>query len=615
MDKAWIMRHLPETPPAGYEEWIEYEAADDLAVDLMLFSAERQNLYPKPKDIMEAKDFEPVKSIWVARCSCTVCGEDFETEYVKGVKGFRLYQGPDGQLYPVDPAGSGEPEILCDDEIEDFGYDTCYAEVTSGDGITCPYCGANVDVLHSSKIRGGRTRQILGCSVQNIQGYTAVIYWLTAKHIDSLGYCWTETYPRDAYVIGKKGGLTRYRHVRSGSFSAEVRLREWVESGNARDSATVPYHDWLSINNKKVGGLVWNRVPDLVGCTGEKTGLAEYIGQGGNYPVTYLKIWRLHKAVENLVKAGWGKLVEYSIANYTDYDARVLNTEIKGIDFTKKKPHEMLRMSKEDFRGLKRENRIWMPAELEAWAAYRSIGGACSAPDFTHYYDRFRPDGVEAVLNLLRVDKKADFPTVASYLRKQNVALQNANFLVDAREMAKAMHPERELTPEEMWPRHLMAAHDRLAELQRTEKDAKKNAKLADGFRKIVEAYGCLEWNDGDLRVLLPRSNAELVEEGNVLRHCVGGYGQRHCDGKVIFFIRKYRRPERSYYTLNIDMTGGAPREIQLHGYGNEHHGPHKEHFHKIPQKVRDFVERWEREVLMPWWLQQIHSEKEEKTA
>lgn len=615
MDKEWMRKQLPELPPAGYENWIYGKSADGLDVDLMLFSAERVKIYPELKDTMEASDCKPIKSIWKTRCTCTACGEDFITQHVKnGVKGFLVYQGEDGLLYPVDPEGTGEPQA---DEIEDYGYDNCYIELSDGDGMACPLCGSNVDVLHRSKVRGGRTKQILGCTVQNIWNYTAVIFWLTAKYITEYGCYALETYPRDAYVIGERGGLTRYRHTAgTGAFSTEYRLSSWVLAADAsRDSFTVPYHDWLSNSNRKVGGFVWNSVPDLGGCTGEKTGLTEYIRQGGNYPVTYLKVWRKHRNVENLVKAGWGMLIEREISNYTHYDARVLRMEINGIDFSKKKPHEMLRMKKADFRTLTQASNIWTPAKFEAWTEYRYIGGTCSALEFDKYYDRFRPEGTAALLELLGDDAKADFPAVAAYLQKQNIALCDAGMLWDAREMAEAMHPERPLTPEEMWPRHLMAAHDRLEELQRIETNAKKNAELDAGFRKIVEAYGCLEWNDGDLRILLPRSNAELVREGAVLRHCVGGYGKGHCAGRLIFFVRKYRRPERSYYTLNIDMTGGAPKEIQLHGYGNERHGKNKEHSHKIPQKVRDFVERWKREVLMPWWLQQINTEKKEKSA
>ena len=56
-------------------------------------------------------------------------------------------------------------------------------------------------------------------------------------------------------------------------------------------------------------------------------------------------------------------------------------------------------------------------------------------------------------------------------------------------------------------------------------------------------------------------------------------------------------------------MTAEKPYQVQLHGYGNERHGPHKEYRHAIPQKVKDFVDRWKREILMPWWNKQKKAE------
>lgn len=122
---------------------------------------------------------------------------------------------------------------------------------------------------------------------------------------------------------------------------------------------------------------------------------------------------------------------------------------------------------------------------------------------------------------------------------------------------------------------------------------------------------------DGELCIRLPRSNGDLIREGRVLCHCVGGYGNRHSEGKdLIFFVRHYRRPERSYYTLNISM-GLIPKEIQLHGYRNEAHidksGSYKRH--RIPKKVRAFCNRWEKEILMPYCLARYGAENKEKTA
>ena len=77
----------------------------------------------------------------------------------------------------------------------------------------------------------------------------------------------------------------------------------------------------------------------------------------------------------------------------------------------------------------------------------------------------------------------------------------------------------------------------------------------------------------------------------------MGGYGKAHLSGKLILFVRHARRPERSWFTLNIDTAGRSPKRIQLHGYGNEYaHGKRL----TIPQCVLDFVERWEKEILLP---------------
>ncbi len=154
---------------------------------------------------------------------------------------------------------------------------------------------------------------------------------------------------------------------------------------------------------------------------------------------------------------------------------------------------------------------------------------------------------------------------------------------------------------ETLWPRDLMAAHDRVVQLW----TGRGNASYQMGFTSTFIKYRELEWTDGDLCVVLPRTEEDLAAEGKTLRHCVGTYGNQHCSGNPIFFIRHYRRPERSYYTLQINMNKAIPVEVQLHGYGNEHHGEHKQYRHKIPQKVRDFCDRWEREVLMPWFADQ----------
>lgn len=604
MDKNALCRILPERPSAKFENWMRLRMAEEFIQDMMIFSAER----------FSYEDGDGKKrSTWVSRCICTACTSDFETAHVAqgAMKGFAMYQGEDGYMYPIDPLDKLTP--MTSDELEDYGIESGYVEVTENDQIMCPWCGEVVSVIHKSRLRGGKTRQLLGCSVENVAGYTAVVCWLAARRWYDDGSYDVEIYPRDAYVVGDRGGITRYRHTQGGgAFSVETRTKKWEIATSMRDSFTVPYHDWGSNCNRKVGGCVWRECGSMEGQTGEKSGLAAYIQDGGAYPITYLKLWKKNKTVENLVNNGWTRLIEESISRYTNFDARVLYTEVTGVDFSKAKPHEMLKMSKEDFKKITKRPGKWSAELFNKWARYHDTGGGCSALEFEKFYKQANGTGVEALLTLRKEDDQIDIPKVARYMEKQGLPLSDLHYLVDARRMAEEVHPDQKLTKEELWPRRLMAAHNRLQEIQRVQQDEKKSRDLQAGFDEIRKAYGCLEWTDGDLQILLPKGNQDLIHEGAVLQHCVGGYGQGHVEGRgVIFFVRKYRRPERSFFTLDINMKGSTPNEVQLHGYKNEHISIGKRR--KIPARVRNFVDRWKSEILLPWYLQEMN--KKEKTA
>ena len=76
----------------------------------------------------------------------------------------------------------------------------------------------------------------------------------------------------------------------------------------------------------------------------------------------------------------------------------------------------------------------------------------------------------------------------------------------------------------------------------------------------------------GELRVVIPMSSAEIVQEGRTLHHCVGGYAARHIEGKTtILFIRKRRTPGRSFLTVELAADKrGRVSIVQVHGYRNE---------------------------------------------
>lgn len=588
MDKEAMARALPEHPPQGLVEWLCRFHGNELGGEFCIFHSERIR-------------FPGGGRGWSAECTCTACEEDFITRKEPGVDGICLIRGEDNQCYTLEPWEPVDPYMGI--EVN-----------RTGDAMECPLCGNQVNVVHRGKIgKSGKVKRIMALSVQNVGGYTALIYWMVHRRLTEYGISTYGATPEDAYIIKETGGLQRFTHVdRHGAFYGcnNAPLPNWKPLTGSRDIGSSVYPDWGSIMNRKQGYYIWPEYPDQEGTTGEKTGLLEYLRAGGGSPISYLKLWRPYRCLENLCRQGQAGLVEQIIRQAWVYSYSNDMEAKKYLDLTKQKPHEILGISKGAFRRIRAEKKELTLHDLELWREYRRTGGGM---EFHSFLTMSRSTGyvnMKTALELVCTDG-VGLEKLQRYLNKCGGGLRDAGILKDTRRALRELYG-RDLTQEELWPRRLHDAHDRAHRMLMEKKQEKEANRLLLGFQTVLERYGTLQWTDGELCMVLPKNNGELVREGDVLRHCVGSYGNSHIDGSsVIFFVRHYRRPERPYYTLAINMKN-RPRENQLHGYGNERHGPNKEYTHTIPKKVRAFCDRWEEEILLPWYLKEKKKHKEE---
>ena len=223
--------------------------------------------------------------------------------------------------------------------------------------------------------------------------------------------------------------------------------------------------------------------------------------------------------------------------------------------------------------------------DLRKLRLYRTIQADTTLEDFTLAVHELRPYFVEQLHNA-----GAPLAKTVRYLKKQ---AERPDILLDYWKMAD--HLELDLQNEVIrWPPHLRAAHDRVA----TQIQYECNAPLNARFTAMTERCRGLAWEHDGICIRPAETVDELVQEGKTLHHCVGGYGPAHANGQIILFIRHTRRPERSWFTLNVDVK--KKKIIQNHGYGNEH--AHGQTLH-IPKAVQDFVALWKREVLDKWTL------------
>ncbi len=336
----YLISALPETAPAGLINWVQENESEELGRDYLIFHNERIRLQPSMEMLMD--NCVLGKSIWAAVACCTACGEEIITEKA-GRRSFFMADGDDGNSYPLPPTGWTQSEIV--------EYDVVYprVEYTDNDGIFCPFCGSSLRIVHRENVRGGRTKQLQVAQLTNVGKYTAVILWLISRTVSEWGID-NNAYPRFAYVLGQKGELKTFTHRRPGVCGKDHPAENWRLLTDNRDRWNARYHDWGSSNDTKVGTAVWTSVPterEMVGTTGEKTGLLTYWKQGGVRPVEYLKLWRKRKNVENLVNSGFTKMVSDSIKEGLRYGADIVSELEKVADMKQRKPSKMLGLTRE----------------------------------------------------------------------------------------------------------------------------------------------------------------------------------------------------------------------------------------------------------------------------
>lgn len=317
------------------------------------------------------------------------------------------------------------------------------------------------------------------------------------------------------------------------------------------------------------------------------TGLPEEIR---NNFITYLCCCAEHPNIEYLVKGGFWDLA----MKYVGRKAGV-HINWKSNDLLK-----MLRLNRTELRFLKDQR-----ADKYRTYTYfrRKIYKGRSAEETIAYFEKYHQSTEQ--LELLHRKTGLPFKRLMDYIQKQAEAEQTSIYhaCLDYRDYIRECEQlEYDLTdPAVIAPRSLYDAHRRTSGII----NAARNAAAAERFAQFSEYRQKLLFADEEkgLQIVLPGSMDDIVDEGRKLSHCVGGYAERHAEGKLhIVFLRKTEEPEKPYYTIEVSAKG---RIIQCRGYANNtvlRGGSLK------PQVIREFEREYQE------YLDTVF-EKERKTA
>ena len=517
---------------------------------------------------------------WMAECTCTACGDSWYTHW-NCAGSISVYEGPDAQIYEW----AGEDIDYTEGQI---------VACASPDTVICPNCGEQTTLVFASDLRSPRRRTRAFQTVEVMGKYGAVVAWLASRLVDRDADITEIIVPWKSVVIDED------RKLHSWSWNG----RAWEPVKSLVRAELTLYNTPDGMLSRMCGTFKSLEIPSLIGTTLEKTGLREYLQYGGEYPTEFLRFWSASPNIENLMKTEFASaakaLMDQSLgldpnnsASRNGHFELLINLELA-------KPHLMLEMDKASFRHFNREDApIWSSIALQQWLSYRDRGGKLDAVRFYELWLKYKSDGMDNMLEMMNDVPGLDIDRIDWYLvGKQGLRPDDLHYIPDTWSFTRKLHNRFELTANEMYPRNLIAEHDRLSNLLAIAADKETDA----NFARVLGELSALEFTDGDLCIRLPRGLQDLVAESDKLLHCVKHYGDRHVNGNPVFFVRHYRRPERSYYTLNEDLTTPSPKRLQLHGYRNDA-------VCKIPKKVLEFCDRWEREVLAPWWAERQRKE------
>ena len=299
----------------------------------------------------------------------------------------------------------------------------------------------------------------------------------------------------------------------------------------------------------------------------------------GNLIIEYLRLYCKHPNIEYLLKSGYYPIIETFHGFWGGKRTLSVSSEI---NWKSNNLLKMLNLNRTEFFTLKGSESYY-----EYYICWRER------------FPKLKPDELLALAKIFKSEHGTlkNFceetglkpQRIARYLNENKVSTYDYSDYIDqCRELGYDMHD----TAISM-PHNFQAMHERLSDLINFRATEKSRISFAEHYngRKI------LEYSSGNLFIRQPESYDEIVAEGKILHHCVGGYAERHSMGKLhIMFIRARDKPDMPYYTMEISTDGQI---VQVRGVRNA----------SPTEEVSEFTE------LYRVHLAEIFSKKEKKSA
>lgn len=294
----------------------------------------------------------------------------------------------------------------------------------------------------------------------------------------------------------------------------------------------------------------------------------------------YMKLYCKHPNVEYLMKSGYYHLIREVFCGY--WGSRKELRVYSGINWKSNNLLKMLNLNRTEFKVLKGNEGYY-----ENYIEWREQFPKYKPDELLSLARVFRWE-IELCKNLSEITG-VTVTRLAKYLDSNKIRTTDyKDYLDQCRILKYNLHDTAICMPHDF-----EAMHTRLSRIIKynQNEDARKR------FNESIEERQKLEFGFGKLFIRQPISMEEIADEGAALDHCVGGYAERHANGRLhILFIRRFDKPDVPYYTVEVGIHGNI---IQVRGRKNC----------DPTDEVKEFVEGYKK------YLEKLFRKKERKSA
>ncbi|MFB8604684.1 PcfJ domain-containing protein [Enterococcus faecalis] len=188
---------------------------------------------------------------------------------------------------------------------------------------------------------------------------------------------------------------------------------------------------------------------------------------------------------------------------------------------------------------------------------------------------------IEGIENYLHYSQIKQLPKEVNLTKFQHWFMRKGerfSYYMDYLHMLEELNTP--FTDDVLFPKNLQLAHDNATNtLNLLERELEEQQ-----YQERKIQLKALETEIDDLLFLAPHSLQEIVEEGQVLHHCVGSqhYLEQHTNGTTtIIFIRRKEEPSMPYFTLEYRNQ----QVTQIQGKRNRQ---------EVPEKIKQAVRQWQ---------------------